>query len=689
MRDKKTPQVKRIIIDVRSPRDRQKPVIKKRRSAGFFSRNGFLPKPAPVKRSRLGFKILGRVISFSVSALMVVVASYSIYIWSYSDEALKSAHLIYDNFKSVIADIAKLKTDSAHNSLDQINGELNGLQSRAAPLSIAPYLKNIPGALLDVKGISDKLASINAGIDYLQKNGFDAAFNGGGDKLLSTLKKMDADLTDLQTTAGSLNSHASPFYGLLGQNPDYLKMTTQLIGYREALESFIKLMEQVPNTHLLVLFQNPSEIRPSGGFTGSYADLVLGGGEVKEINVNDIYYPEHFLKEHIVPPMQLQGITLHWGPQDANWFFDFPTSARKAMELTGKSSVYAEKSIKFDGAVSINIRLVEDLLKLVGPIDVPSYGYTLDANNFMRVVQKEVEEGRDKIPGQNPKRILNVITPILMSRLKDLDSSQKSQLIDIFKNRFGNKDIQFYFNDKKLEGLMTEWGGAGEVYRLPANFTGDYLAVVNANVAGGKTDAVISQKIDLNSIIQDDGTISDILTVERIHNGANEKEARYRAKNQNFVKIFTPPSVKLIDLKGNTEKVVKPVLDYKNLDYETDHDLLSVESTKKIIDTLSAATYAEAGKNVFATWFSIGKGEDKKLSVVYESTHEMVIASGAKYEFIFDKQSGVESDFRYMVKAPSGFVWRESNDPTFSYETHNLPARIKIELTLDKAESIQ
>ena len=693
-------KVKHIVVDVRSPRDRHRPNIKKRPAAGFFSRGGFLPKGTPTPKSRRSFKMLNRVVASCIGTIVFLVMAYSVYLWSYSDDALKSMNLIYENFRSVASDISELNTASVGNSLLNISSELNGLKNRAAPLSIAPYLKNIPGALTDAKDITETLRSINASVDDLKRNGFGAIFSGEGEKMLSLLKKADADLIELQRLIARFNGHITPLSGILGGNSDYVKMTTELMSYREGLESFIALLEKPTDTHLLVLFQNPSEIRPAGGFTGSYADLVLSGGAVKEINVNDIYYPEHFLKEKIVPPFQLQGITTHWGPQDANWFFNFPSSAKKVTEIMEKSAVYAEKDIKFDGVIAINIRLVEDFLKLTGAIEVPSYGHTLNSGNFLRVVQEEVEEGRDKIPGQNPKRILNVITPILMQKLTTLDETRKSEIANIFKYRFSNKDIQFYFEESKLQNLMFQLGGAGEVFEIPGNFTGDYLAVVNANIAGGKTDMVILQNIELNSIIHDDGTVSNILVVERMHNGDKEKEPRYRAFNQNFIKIFTLPGAKLIGLKGNSEKIISPHVNYKSAGYAVDTDLALIESTKSFLKNFNASTYQEAGKNVFATWFSVAAGDEKKLSTVYENAIKVVVAHGQKYEFVLDKQSGTESDFKYTIKAPAGFIWRESNSQTFSYETASLPARVKLELTLlrspsfegqalDKASSVQ
>ena len=43
-----------------------------------------------------------------------------------------------------------------------------------------------------------------------------------------------------------------------------------------------------------------------------------------------------------------------------------------------------------------------------------------------------------------------------------------------------------YFRDWRLENFADELGISGNVLELPDGFSGDYLAVVNANIAGGE-----------------------------------------------------------------------------------------------------------------------------------------------------------------------------------------------------------
>ena len=60
----------------------------------------------------------------------------------------------------------------------------------------------------------------------------------------------------------------------------------------------------------------------------------------------------------------------------------------------------------------------------------------------------------------------------------------------------------------------------------------------------------------------------------------------------------------------------------------------------------------------------------------------------SRYQFVLDKQSGVESSLDYKVSAPAGYIWKESGKSLYEYnsEGKTLPGRLKISLTLIKDE---
>ena len=514
------------------------------------------------------------------------------------------------------------------------------------------------GELRDLVGA---LIAIDSDINKLTADGLNFVFNGKGEELISVLKDLRANVAKLDALG----------VGFIDEST--------LSTASEGLDALIALLDKPEEQHLLILFLNPSEMRPIGGFAGSYGDVTLEQGSIKKIEVNDIYYPDRFLDKKVTPPIQLQTVTVDWGARDAAWFFDFPASARKTTEFIEASQIYAKDGVRFNGVIAINVKVIEDILELTGPIELPEYGLTLTKDNFLEEVQREVEEGRDKQAGENPKRVLASLAPVLIERLHQLNSPSKNALTLALFGRVTNKDIQFYFDDPKVEDFVKKVNWAGEVASLPGS--GDYLAVVNTNIAGGKTDARINQSIKLKSEIDSAGQVNNYLAVARRHLGKDDEVSWYRAKNQNFIKIFTVPNAELLSLTGATPKNVSPQIDYGSAGYSRDPVLESFERTRKNISKYNVETYLESGKNVFAAWFSIPAGESKMLELSYKGPR-LSLTNGMKYRFIFDKQSGTESKFEYEITAPPGYKWAESNGSTFAYKSDTIPARLVIDLTL-------
>src|SRR3990167_4553646 len=71
----------------------------------------------------------------------------------------------------------------------------------------------------------------------------------------------------------------------------------------------------------LILLQNQMELRPTGGFLGSYAVAKIKNGKLVDVSVQDIYEPDGRVTEHIEPPEPIQEAfqlgTLRL--RDANW----------------------------------------------------------------------------------------------------------------------------------------------------------------------------------------------------------------------------------------------------------------------------------------------------------------------------------------------------------------------------------
>lgn len=587
----------------------------------------------------------------------------------------------------------EMKFPEIKTSLFSLNQEIKNLADKIGLMKYLPVLRKFSDAADAAAGLSETAVSLAADADYLRENGIQLILKQKGGELIARLERINADIEKIEKFNAELNSESSELGSLspkLASLSDIFKKNYAPIGFnlhraKEFLNSLLDMLRSDEDRHILLIFQNESEMRPAGGFIGSFGDLTINRGNLKNIKIDDIYNADRQLETKFLPPKELQSITTTWGARDANWFFDFPTSAEKVMSFLEQSEEHLSSNIKFDGAIAINTKILESLLETTGPIKLENYGQTINSKNFLPIIQYEVEAGRDKKPGENPKRILSALSPILMDRLNLLDERQKNRLTEKFGKHLEEKNIMVYFRDWRLADVLENIGIAGSVLKLPENFSGDYLAVVNANIAGGKTDAFISQHINLKSRISPDGKITNELSITRSHEGNSQKDWWYKMTNKNYLKILAPENSKLKTVIGNNDpplqkQIVKCLP--ASVKCQLDADLSAIEKTANLIEALKAWTGKEFGKTSFAAWFSTPPGKTKTLKVTYENGVQLNIKDGLRYEFIFEKQSGVDGSLEYSITAPPGYIWKESGKEVFEYGTQQIKNREIIHLTL-------
>lgn len=632
--------------------------------------------------------------------LIFLVNLYAFNLWGFKNLAAGKVSVIYEELAKSKDALAQFNPEKAKNSLILANQETLALEEKAKNYGLIglanflgnfmPSFKAVAPALNNFRELNQAGLAIAQDINYLKNNVPKFIFNNGG-QLIKILEDLNKNLETLIALTAEIRGQTeamqslSPQLASLSQavNKNYLNANLSLYKARDWLNYLLAILKNPKEQHFLVVFQNPSEIRPAGGFIGSHADITIAGGKIQKITVDDIYNADRQLDFKIIPPKPMQSITAGWGARDANWFFDFPTSAQKLIYFLENSRLYRDSDTKFLGAAAINVDILKTLLSLTGPLEVPAYGKTLTADNFLPEIQREVEAGRDKKPGQNPKKILSVITPMLLEKLSSLDSGAATQLLEALKSHLANKDILFFFKNPSLEDLVKETGVAGEIYQTPEGFSGDYLAVVNANIASGKSDAFIKQNIILKSELQIDGSIRNNLTVEREHSGQNEKDWWYRTENKNFIKILAPINSYLHGISGNDYKPTITSVNYAKAGYLADPDLRKIENSEFRAD-LKAEIGEESNKTYFAAWMNVLPGTKKSLRLQYSGSHRAVIKDVALFQFVFDKQSGVNGPLTYSISAPIGYFWKESANASFEYKTENPKAREIITLTLRK-----
>lgn len=633
----------------------------------------------PPKRIHFG-RALGLVALVAVLGL----AAYGALLYREKGNVYASLGAATESFRESIRFLTELDPSAARRSLETANEELRGIRSVGEQYGILgaaeaggkiwPTLERFPRAFRLVEQLAGSALSLATSAEELKANGVAHFVSGGGEKLLAELETLRTDTRKIRELSGELVALSNDLdqFVALPLPDNYLKWNTELLRTEELLDGALALLGSSYERRILLFFENPSEMRPAGGFIGSYADMSVARGEMRELDVRDIYDPDGQLDLKVIPPKPLQAITTSWGARDANWFFDFPTSARKVIGFLEASKMYAERRAAFEGAIAINTDVIETVLELTGPVELPEYELTLDAENFLEEVQKEVEAGESKRVGE-PKRILRDIVPVLLARLAALDEAGKRALIERVASHLERGDIMFYFRDPALQNFFLAHGLAGAVADLPLPFYGDYLAVVNGNVAGGKTDIYMEQEVIVKSAVNLEGSVKTDTTVVRTHTGARAPYSWYRATNQNYLRLLVHPDVKLISLTGDTPKTVRAPVNYEKNGYDADPDVAMLDEGEM-----------ESGKKAIGAWLNVKAGAAGTLRASYENAARMPLEDGRKFAVVLERQAGVRGSVHYEVEAPPGYVWRETKDARYVYESADPPKRMTTTLTLKK-----
>lgn len=400
----------------------------------------------------------------------------------------------------------------------------------------------------------------------------------------------------------------------------------------------IDLLKELLGEHgprlYLFLFQNNHELRPTGGFIGSYALLDVTQGEVRRFFVDGIFNPDGQLKENIVPPAPIQKISAGWSLHDSNWFPDFPTAAEKARffyEKTGGPTT--------DGVVTLTPNVLAELLRIMGPVPLPEYGVTIDATNFLPLIQTEVELDYDQ-EENNPKKILGDLTGVILKRLIDTpDPARIWQLAEAVTTLLNERHILLFARDARVQQLIHASGWSGEMLSTPY----DYLAVVHANINGYKTDGVIQDDIAHRVALQSDGTLIDTVTVTRTHEGGATPYEWWNKVNANYMRVYVPLGSELLSAEGMTREFPTPPLQYDALGFRRDPDVIREEDAIQIHAESGTRIGTEFGKTVFGNWVYVSPGESVQVTYRYRLPFRLALsdpAVPAPFSVLYQKQAG-------------------------------------------------
>lgn len=388
----------------------------------------------------------------------------------------------------------------------------------------------------------------------------------------------------------------------------------------------------------LFVFQNPNELRATGGFLGSFALMDVADGAITRLEVpgGGPYDLEGSSLVRVMAPVPLRLLRAtrrgEWQLWDANWWPDFPTSARKLAWFYERA-----RGPSVDGVIAITAPFLERVLAVTGPVPMPAYGVTVTAENFIAETQAQVELLHDRTQNR-PKQFIADLASVLIPRLTQANAAQQQRLLAAAVEGLGTREIQLYSAHAPVQELVSQLGASGE---LKATGEDDFLSVIVSNIGGGKTDGVISQRFALTAEIAPDGSVVDTLRLTRAHHGV-PGEPLSGVTNNSYLRFYVPAGSQLVSADGfmlpewATFGPVEP-------DLGNDSTLAAVEGEHSTDALTGVESWQELGKTVFAHWQVLKPGEERTAVLRYRLPGRITPNAGA-WRLYVQKQAGRWSD---------------------------------------------
>lgn len=471
-------------------------------------------------------------------------------------------------------------------------------------------------------------------------------FYAKGEILAELTQRLNYEINSIDETALPIK-YQEPFI-LLKE-----KSETIGFGFRDFLDSLKALKNLLGlerDRRYLLVFQNNTELRASGGFIGSFSLVDVSNGKIKKIETpaGGSYDTKGGLRERIIAPTALSIVDPAWHFWDANWWPDWSASAEKLMWFFERSQWPS-----VDGVISFTPTVLEDLLRVVGGVDLSEeYGVVISADNFWEITQAIVE---DKTNNDNkPKKIIgDMMGKLLETVVEKLTKETFFSIANVFEKNLKEKHILFYFKDNELKRLVKEYDWDGRV-----KTTGrDYLQVVHTNIAGEKTDKVIKNIINHSIEIAEDGTIIDSLEIKRIHNGI-KGDIFTGVGNNDWLRVYVPSGSELLSASG----FVRPDSSYfedPEEGWKNDPDIMAREGSA-VPGKGGTLVYNEFGKTVFANWLQVDPGKTiiarLRYKLPFKVKYDPSETLGAKIENFLNPNKQQLSVYSLMVQKQPGTI---------------------------------
>ena len=396
----------------------------------------------------------------------------------------------------------------------------------------------------------------------------------------------------------------------------------------------------------LILFQNNMELRPGGGFIGSYGLLTLDKGKISDFSIHDVYDADGQLKGHIEPPFAVRRYlqSVHWYLRDSNFDVDYINNAVAAARFLS-----LEKNQTINGVVGVDVSFVKNILLAMGQVYVPEYNENVTSDNLFQLTESHAE--KNFFPGSTQKKdFLRALLQAMESNLAAKKNISYLSLAQAVGDSISQKHVLFAFDNSSIQNLFTVNGWSSSLWddrKQDSAQINDFMGISEANLGINKANYFIKRSVSQVINVDDSGNVSSSITVA--YKNTNTNGTWPGGNYKNYLRFILPQGAQLTGIKinGQPQSIIDAITDpqvYENKNFSAPNKL-EIEK------------YDQNGKTIYGFLTNVSINSLQTIILNYALSGQVLVSSPVlNYNLRVFKQPGTdEYPYDFSLTYPAGF----------------------------------
>ncbi|WKZ31511.1 MAG: DUF4012 domain-containing protein [Candidatus Dojkabacteria bacterium] len=475
------------------------------------------------------------------------------------------------NTKQTYAQIQELDFEGAEETVNSMSNDFERVETSTKRLEWVfivtrqeELYKNVNQLLFAtgyaLQGAEDMVSALEPFAMYMKE--FEPAVSFGGENRTNPveytqyLEQMKENRSKLETASYNLTLASSIVDSLEIQEfpkaiqPRVAELKSMNREASELITPFQKTLIFLPELlgsegrqRYLILLQNPSELRSTGGWLSSYAILGIENGQVRQLDVDDIYNLDGQLsladKSYSAPEDMQEALDIdEWSMSTSNWSPHFPTTAENAKFFIQESG----KAYEVDGVIALDVTFIQMLLEKWGGIEVQGEDEEVTADNLYSKIFAIHDEFT---PGSRQKAtfIANLADAVLKKVISS-GSDGYRDMSEVFLQALDQKNILITLNNREANQYFSDQGWSGTITE---GYVGTPIPV-EWNWGANKANLYLEKTHSLNMDIKNEDTVNYtyVLAVKNESEEDKYPEGEYR----NWFRVYLPENADVKSVIG-------------------------------------------------------------------------------------------------------------------------------------------